>query len=98
MLFAYHKTKKKPKVRQVLKRIVHLVVVIENKQIHGSNCFTNTDKEIFLLNQNPTCANYGIYVATCLIYHQHYTGQTKNTFFLEMFSESRYLEQTRLGR
>ena len=34
----------------------------------------------FPLNQNLTCANYGIYVATCVLCHEQYVGQTKNKF------------------
>jgi len=36
--------------------------------------------KIFLLNQKLTCAKYGIYVATCVICHEQYVGQTKNKF------------------
>ena len=34
----------------------------------------------FPLNQKLTCANHGIYVATCVIYHDQYVGPTKNKF------------------
>jgi len=34
----------------------------------------------FPLNQKLTCANHGIYVATCVICHNQYVGQTKNKF------------------
>jgi len=34
----------------------------------------------FPLNQNLTCANYGIDAATCVICHKQYVGQTKNKF------------------
>jgi len=34
----------------------------------------------FLLNQNLTCANYGIHVATSVLCHEQYVGQTKNKF------------------
>jgi len=34
----------------------------------------------FPLNQNLTCANFGIYAATCVICHEQYVGQTKNKF------------------
>jgi len=30
------------------------------------------------VNQNLTCANYDIYVASCVICHEHYVGQTSN--------------------
>jgi len=33
------------------------------------------------LNQTLTCANHGIYVATCVICHKQYVGQTKNKFY-----------------
>jgi len=32
----------------------------------------------FPLNQKLTCANHGIYVATCVICHEQYVGQAKN--------------------
>jgi len=34
----------------------------------------------FPLNQNLTCPNYGIYVATCVLCHEQYVGQTKNKY------------------
>ena len=34
----------------------------------------------FRPNQNLTCANYGIYAATCVICNEQYVGQTKNKF------------------
>jgi len=34
----------------------------------------------FPFNQNLTCANYSIYVATCVICHEQYVGQTMNKF------------------
>jgi len=34
----------------------------------------------FPLNQKLTCANHGIYVATCVMCHEQYVGQTKNKF------------------
>jgi len=37
-------------------------------------------KNKFLLNQNLICANYGIYLKTCVISHQEYAAQTVNTF------------------
>jgi len=42
-------------------------------QIIGKN---NT----FPLNQNLTCTNYGIYVATCVICQEQYVSETKNKF------------------
>ena len=32
------------------------------------------------LTQRLSCANYGIYVATCLLWKEQYVGQTKNKF------------------
>jgi len=32
----------------------------------------------FPLKQNLTCANYGLYVATCVICHEQYVGQSIN--------------------
>ena len=34
----------------------------------------------FPLNKNTTCSEYGIYVATCVICHEQYVGQTSNKF------------------
>ena len=34
----------------------------------------------FPLNQKLTWADYGIYVATCVICHEQYVAQTKNKF------------------
>ena len=42
--------------------------------------------ETFLLNQKLTCANHGIYVATCVICHEQYVGQTKNKFSMRWSS------------
>jgi len=57
--------------------LLTLWLLWKTQHIHGPNCYTNTDKKIcFPLNQNLTCAKYGIYVATCVIYHQQYVGQT----------------------
>jgi len=37
---------------------------------------TLTRNETFPLKQNLTCANYGTYVTTCVIWNQQYVGQT----------------------
>jgi len=34
----------------------------------------------FLLKQNLTFANFGIYVASCMIRHEQYVGHTINKF------------------
>ena len=39
-----------------------------------------TKTKTFKLNQSLTCADFGIYVATCLICHEQYVGQTSNKF------------------
>jgi len=39
-----------------------------------------TKNKTFKLNQTLTCAGFGIYVATCVIYHEQYVGQTSNKF------------------
>ena len=39
-----------------------------------------TKTKTFKLNQSLTCANFGIYVATCVICHEQYFGQTSNKF------------------
>jgi len=43
-------------------------------QIMGKN-------KTFPLNQKLTCENHSIYVATCVVCHEQYVGQTKNKFF-----------------
>jgi len=48
-------------------------------QILGKN-------KTFPLNQKLTCANHGIYVATCVICHEQYAGQTKNKFSMRWSS------------
>jgi len=40
----------------------------------------------FPLNQKLTCANHGIYVATCVICHEQYVGQTNNKFSMRWSS------------
>ena len=37
-----------------------------------------TKTKTFKLNQSLTCADFGIYVATCVICHEQYVGQTSN--------------------
>jgi len=39
-----------------------------------------TKNKIFMLSQNLTSANYGIYLATYVIFQQLCVGQTVNTF------------------
>ena len=39
-----------------------------------------TKTKTFKLNQSLTCADFGIYVATCVICHEQYVSQTSNTF------------------
>jgi len=39
-----------------------------------------TKTKTFKLNQSLTCADFGIYVATCVICHEQYVGQTSNKF------------------
>ena len=39
-----------------------------------------TKTKTFKLNQSLTCADFGIYVATCVMYHEQYVGQTSNKF------------------
>ena len=39
-----------------------------------------TKTKTFKLNQSLTCAEFGIYVATCVICHEQYVGQTSNKF------------------
>ena len=47
----------------------------------------------FSLRQSLSCANYGVYVATCCIYHEQYVGQTKNRFSVR-FTAHRNLWKT----
>ena len=37
-----------------------------------------TKNKTFKLNQSLTCADFGTYVATCVICHEQYVGQTSN--------------------
>jgi len=39
-----------------------------------------TKTKTFKLNQSLTCADFGIYVATCVICHEQYVGQNSNKF------------------
>ena len=39
-----------------------------------------TKTKTFNLNQSLTCAGFGIFVATCVICHEQYAGQTSNKF------------------
>ena len=39
-----------------------------------------TKTKTFKLNQSLTCADFGIYVTTCVICHEQYVGQTSNKF------------------
>jgi len=39
-----------------------------------------TKTKTFKLNQSLTCANFGIDIATCVICHEQYVGQTSNKF------------------
>ena len=39
-----------------------------------------TKTKTFKLNQSLTCADFGIYVATCVICREQYVGQTSNKF------------------
>jgi len=48
-------------------------------------------------NQNLTCAKYGIYVATCVIFHERYVDQRqKEQIFPEMVIAPQWLEQNQL--
>ena len=51
-------------------------------QIMGKN-------KTFPLNQKLTLTNHGIYVATCVICHEQYVGQTKNKFSMRWSSHRR---------
>ena len=39
-----------------------------------------TKPKTLKLNQSLTCADFGIYVATCVMCHEQYVGQTSNKF------------------
>jgi len=75
--------KKNRRCVRALASTVHFMFAMENNKsiVPNPNCFINTDKNItFLWNQSLACANYGIYVATCVISHQEYIGLTINKF------------------
>jgi len=54
-----------------------------------------TKTKTFKLNQSLACADFGIYVATCVICHEQYVGQTNIDCIINMiefvhFKESQY--------
>ena len=51
-----------------------------NKSMVPSVSQLLTKIKTFKLNQSLTCADFGIYVATCVICHEQYVGQTSNKF------------------
>jgi len=54
---------------------------MNNKQIYGPIVSRMLAKDqTFPLNQNLTCANCGIDLATCVICNEKYVGQTVNKF------------------
>ena len=61
---------------------VHFVVAMENdnKSMVPNVSQMLTKTTTFKLNQSLTCADFGIYVATCVICHEQYVGQTSNKF------------------
>ena len=56
-----------------------------------------TKTKTFKLNQSLTCADFGIYVATCAMCHEQYVGQTSNKFS-ERWSEALCADTEFLGR
>ena len=59
----------------------HFVVAMENnKSVVLCVPQIMSETKSFSLNQNLTCANYGIYAATCVICHEQYVGQTIRKF------------------
>ena len=65
---------------RVLVVTVHFVVTMESTTNQWCHVFHKGKNETFPLNQKLTCANHGIHVATCVICHEQYFGQTKNKF------------------
>ena len=51
-----------------------------NKSMVPNDLQLLTKTKTFKLNQSLTCADFGIYVATCVICHEQYVGQTSNKF------------------
>ena len=49
-----------------------------------------TKTKTFKLNQSLTCADFGIYVTTCVICHEQYVGQTSNKFSKRNFPHMAY--------
>jgi len=84
--------KNKPKVRSALASTAHFVVAMENiKSMVPTASQIMTKTKTFPLNQYLTCANHGWYVcvATCVICHEQYVGQTVKTFFKRGSSQRR---------
>ena len=57
-------------------------VTAEKKQpkLTNQNFYAKQQTKTFKLNQSLTCADFGIYVATCVICHEQYVGHTSNKF------------------
>ena len=77
----------KPKVAQGHVSTVHFVVAMEkiNNKKNNKSMVPNVSKfltktKTFKLNQSLTCADFGIFVATFVICHEQYVGQTSNKF------------------
>ena len=60
----------------------HFVVAMEknNKSMVPNVSQLLTKTKTFKAKPSLTCADFGIYVATCVICHEQYVGQTSNKF------------------
>ena len=54
--------------------------VKNNKSMIPNVSHLLTKTKTFKLNQSLTCEDFGIYIATCVICHEQYVGQTSNKF------------------
>jgi len=79
---ALNKTKTSQRCVRILQTLCTLWLPIKTQQIHSRNCFTNvlTKNKTFPLNNNLAFANYGTYVATCVICNRQYVGQSVKKF------------------
>jgi len=61
---------------------VHSVVAMEknNKSMVPNVSQLVTKTKTFKLSQSLTCTDFGIYVATCVMCHEQYVGETSNKF------------------
>jgi len=73
--------KKFPTIYRALASIVHVWLPSKTQKFQVPNSFRKPrQKQSFPKNKRLARTIYGIYVATCVICHQHNVGQTVNNF------------------